>query len=151
MTFYRRNLPHIQRGTTPLFITFCTAKNVKLGPAARTVVLEHCLVGNTKFFELHAAVILTNHAHLLFSPLLDANAEPYTIARIMKGIKGASARAVNRLMRDSGSVWQDESFDHLVRTEAEFDYHYTYILQNAGEVVSSSNPYDYDWLWTPGK
>jgi REP element-mobilizing transposase RayT len=39
----------------------------------------------------------------------------------MKGIKGASARRINELRGTSRqSVWQDESWDRIVRDDVEF-------------------------------
>ncbi len=40
------------------------------------------------------------------------------MAYILKDIKGCSARSINRLSGETGTlVWQDESFDHVLRSE----------------------------------
>ncbi len=40
---YRRNLPHLQRPTKAVFVTFSTYKRWELPESVRGAVLEHCL------------------------------------------------------------------------------------------------------------
>jgi predicted secreted Zn-dependent protease len=50
----------------------------------------------------------------------------------MKSIKGISARDVNKLLGRGGPVWQEESFDHVLRTNESFKEKIEYIRQNPG-------------------
>jgi REP element-mobilizing transposase RayT len=50
--------------------------------------------------ELHAAVIMPNHVHLLFTALEGDEGEPFSLAEIMKGIKGVSARRINQVSEE---------------------------------------------------
>jgi len=114
--YYRRNLPHIEKFHAAYFVTFKTF-GIFLPPTARTIALRHCLFENGRKIELHAAVIMPNHVHLLFTALEGAEGEPFSLAEIMKGIKGVSARKINQLLRRRGSLWQDESFDRIMRAK----------------------------------
>jgi REP element-mobilizing transposase RayT len=89
--YYRRNLPHIERLHAAYFVTFKTL-SIFLSNAAKTIALRHCLFENGRKIELHAAVVMPNHVHLLFTALEDDKGEPFSLAEIMKGIKGVSAR-----------------------------------------------------------
>ena len=40
----------------------------------------------------------------------------YTLPEIMKAIKRRSARQINLALQRTGPVWQEEFFDHLVRS-----------------------------------
>ncbi|MEO8725769.1 MAG: transposase [Acidobacteriaceae bacterium] len=151
MLFTRRDLPHIQRDTRALFVTFMLKAGRTLTPQMRDIVLDHCLHDHGKRYDLHAAVIMSTHVHLLFSPRLAESGEVYLLSKIMQGIKGSSSRSINKLMRNAGPVWRDESFDHVVRSDADFENHFIYIFENAFSVSGSGNPYDYPWLWTPGE
>jgi type I restriction enzyme R subunit len=42
---------------------------------------------------------------------------------------------------DSGRLWQEESFDHLVRSPEQFEYFQRYIAENPRK--ASLNPGDY--------
>lgn len=100
-----------------------------LGHAAKT--LESC--------ELHAYVVMANHVHILITPR-----EP--IARITKSIKSYSARKANAILRRTGTpFWQDESFDHWVRSEASFWRIKDYIERNPVKAGLVSKPEDWPW------
>ncbi|MGB9197251.1 MAG: hypothetical protein WCB53_10050 [Terriglobales bacterium] len=113
---YRRRLQHYQKYDRFLFVTFCTLNRWLLSPEARDVVLGHCIHEHGRRFVLQAAVVMPDHAHLMLTPLPDKGGWPYPLAAILKSIKGTSAREVNKLRGGSGPVWQEESFDHVLRT-----------------------------------
>jgi len=107
MHFYRRNLPHIERLFATYFVTFKTKDDLFLPPMARSIAMKHCLFENARKIELHAAVVMPNHVHLLFTPLENECGDPFSLAEIMKGIKGTSSRNINKLMKRKGQLWQD--------------------------------------------
>src|SRR5262245_48126617 len=122
---YRRNLPHLQNTLGTYFVTFKTKGDLFLPPAAGSIALRHSRFEDGKRVELHAAVIMPNHVHLLFTPLENEQAMPFSLAEIVKGIKGPSAYHINRLLGRRGQLWQDESFDRIMRSqefESKFDY-----------------------------
>ena len=145
--FYRRNLPHIQELNVVYFVTFRTIGDLYLPPAARSIALKHCLFEDGKRIELHAVVVMPNHVHLLFTALENDQAEPYSLAEIMKGIKGTSARNINKLLERRGQLWQDESFDRIMRS-GEFQNKLEYIVANPISAGITSQPDEYRWLWT---
>lgn len=48
----------------------------------------------------------------------------------MKGIKGVSARKINLSRQSTGQLWQEESWDRLVRDAAEFQEKLQYMAGN---------------------
>jgi REP element-mobilizing transposase RayT len=115
---YRRGLPHYQPDYKAFFITFITRKRWKLPPEARSIVLDVILRGDGQRFRLHGAVVMPDHVHLVLSPLASEQGS-YSLCQITQAIKGTSAHLINRMLRRSGVVWQDESFDHTLRKEEE--------------------------------
>ena len=146
--FYRRNLPHLQRDCKPHFLTFCTYRKWILPEHIRSVVLDCCLHDDGKSIDLWAAVVMPNHVHMIFTPLMDVDvAEVYSLARITNPIKGASAHKINQALGRTGHVWQAESFDHVIRSSENLDQKIQYVIDNSvrrGLVTDSS---DYPWLW----
>jgi REP element-mobilizing transposase RayT len=67
----------------------------------------------------------------------------------MNGIKGASSHSVNRLLQRKGTLWQDESFDHMIRSEEDFADKLLYVQMNAVE-TGVRRPEDYPWYWQEG-
>jgi len=144
---YRRNLPHIQRSDFPHSIDFNTYEDWTLPAEARDLALKHCLHDNGLMFYLHAAVIMPNHVHLLLTPSRDERDQDISLATITNRIKGASAHSINKQLEREGHVWQDESFDHIVRSDEEFEARRTYIMENPVAARLVENPSDYQWLW----
>jgi REP-associated tyrosine transposase len=75
-------------------------------------------------YELRAYVVMANHVDLLIRPMI-------ALDRLLKSLKGATAREANRLLGRTGEpFWQKESYDHCVRNRE-------------GGLVR--NPEDYPW------
>lgn len=144
---YRRKLPHYQKFDRAIFVTFCKRTQEPLSPAARSLVLEHCLIGNRRTMHLHAVVIMPEHVHLLLTPMRNADGWPFPLKDILKLIKGPAARGVNLLNRTCGALWQDESFDHVLRSNDSLDEKLEYIRQNPVRRGLATRPEDYPWLW----
>lgn len=106
-----------------------------------------CLYDRGRRIVLHAAVVMPDHVHLLLTPLRDEGGGPYLLPDILKLLKGASARGVNKMMESAGPVWQEESFDHVLRSEESLEEKMEYIRQNPARGGLVDRPDDYRWLW----
>ncbi len=90
-------------------------------------------------FELYAWVVMPNHVHVLLQP-----AAP--LARITQGIKGATARKANDLLGIAGQhSWQNESFDHWVRSGQEMERIKLYIEWNPVKAGLIDSPEKWRW------
>jgi len=147
---YRRKLPHYQKVDRPIFVTFRTRTQEPLTPAARSIVLAHCLAGNNRTMHLHAIVVMPEHVHMLLNPMRKADGWPFPLKDILKLAKGPAARRVNRSTGTRGALWQDESFDHVLRSNESFDEKLEYIRQNPVRRGLVARPEDYPWLWVMG-
>ncbi|MBI5496430.1 MAG: transposase [Deltaproteobacteria bacterium] len=139
MRFYRRNLPHYDDGVSPVFVTFRTHGRWVLPPEARDVVLAHCVREHGVRVELYCAVVMPDHVHLLFQ-----QREGHAVQAIMSSIKGASAHSVNRALGRRGRLWQDESYDRLLRNDEGLLKTAQYICNNP---LRAGLPADYRWIW----
>jgi len=146
--FYRRQLPHLQCDDRRHFVTFCTDHRWILPKRVRSSVLECCLHDNGTRFDLRVAVVMPDHVHMIFTPLINQSAmEGYSLADIMDAVKGASAHKVNKLLRRKGRVWQAESFDHVLRSSESLDAKTVYLLENPVRAGLVREWTDYLWLW----
>jgi len=146
--FYRRQLPHLQVDEAQHFVTFCTDRRWILPAPVRSIVLACCLHDNEKKFDLKVAVVMPDHVHLIFTPLIDHEAmEVFSLAKIMDAIKGASAHKINKALHRKGRVWQPESFDHVLRTSESLDAKIQYLLDNPVRRGLAREWTDYPWLW----
>ncbi len=90
---------------------------------------------------------MPDHVHMVLTPLQDEHGNPYALTPILAGIKGASAHSINGLLGRMGPVWQDESFDHVLRNDERAEQKAEYICDNPVRKGLTSNPGDYPWLW----
>ncbi len=71
----------------------------------------------------------------------------FALPEILRAIKGCSARSINKLTGEAGAVWQDESFDHVLRGDESLQETIEYIRQNPVRKGLVETPEDYQWLW----
>ena len=93
---------------------------------------------------------MPDHVHLILVPLADEGG-PFSIPQIMHAIKSESAHGINKALNRKGKVWQDESFDHMLRSDVSLASRIEYVSENpvrAGLVKSSA---EYRWLWRPAE
>jgi len=125
----RRNLPHWQLGASAYFVTFRT-KALELNPTARTIVLNACRYFEGNRYILWSAVVMLDHVHLLLQPKEAEKDRWHSLSSILHSIKSFSANRINALMGRKGQVWQEESFDRIIRDENEFLEKWNYIRNN---------------------
>jgi REP element-mobilizing transposase RayT len=110
--------------------------------------LNSCLHDNGKLFDLKIAVVMPDHVHLIFTPLINYEAmEVCSLAQIMDAIKGASAHKINKALLRKGRVWQPESFDHVLRSSENLDAKIEYVLENPVRRGLASIWTSYPWIW----
>jgi len=96
-------------------------------------------------YHLHAYVVMSNHVHILITPLAFQRSNP-DVSDALRRIKGTSARAANQLLARTGQpFWQPESYDHWVRNQSEFDRIQNYIEQNPVKAHLVAEPHHYRW------
>jgi len=96
-------------------------------------------------YELIAYCIMPNHVHVVFVPLAKPDGGCHSLSSIMHSLKRYTAQQANLLLGREGPFWQHESYDHIVRDEAERVRIVRYVLSNpekAGLVTLGEN-----WPW----
>ena len=70
----------------------------------------------------------------------------YLLAGALKKLKGVSAYECNKLLHRRGAFWHHESYDHMIRNDAELERTIWYILANP--VNAGLCRHWRDWKWT---
>ncbi len=94
---------------------------------------------------------MPDHVHLMLRP---SEREPglwWDLATVLQGIKGGSARRINQVLRTNGTVWQKETFDRVVRDQAEFEEKWNYMLENPLRAGLIDDPDRYVFFIDPNK
>jgi putative DNA methylase len=183
VALYRRRLPHLYRDDQPIFLTWRLHDSLpfhrffpdpKLSSGKQFAALDRLLdeartgpfylrqpevadmfVNSLHYsaevldrYALHAFAVMPNHVHILVSPHVP-------LPKLTKTLKGFTAKRANQLLGLTGSpFWQEESYDHLVRDEREFDRIRGYIEQNPVRAGFVSEASQYHWSsagWPTGR
>jgi REP element-mobilizing transposase RayT len=110
-------------------------------PAIADMVVEAIQYNavNLEHYVLHAFVVMPNHVHLLATPAL-------ALPKLTKSLKGITSKRANTMLAMTGSCfWQEESYDHLVRNEHEFEKIQSYIEENPVRAGLVREANEYRW------
>ncbi len=121
-------------------------------PRAAKIVEDAILFGAGERYELFAWCIMSNHVHVLLTPWEE-------LSLVTRRIKGYTAHEINGLDEARGrTFWQDESYDHWARDEAETLRIIHYIEDNPITARLCASPEDWPWSsarlrsrWTRGE
>jgi putative transposase len=173
MPEYERRLPHFHPDHTWLFLTWrlwgslpakadsviyatprhafvaqdpildCRATGPRwlLDPCVADLVADGILIGDRErhFYRLGAWVVMPNHAHLLILPLVP-------IPVLMRWLKGSTARKANQILGRTGHpFWQDESWDHYLRSSTQIERTTAYVEQNPVSAGLVNSPECWRW------
>ncbi len=94
-------------------------------PKISAVVEEALRFFDAQRYWLGNFVVMPNHVHCLVRPLGE-----HTLPEILHSWKSFTAKQINAVLGREGKVWQDESFDCIVRDEAALDRFSAYVLEN---------------------
>lgn len=154
--YSKRNLPHFERPWAKYMVTFSTQDKRVLSLPARQTVLDSILHEmNRGRFELFGACVMPDHAHLLIEPAIESDKDGspsfFPLSKILHSIKSFTSNVINQLEQSKEMVWQKESFDRMIRSEADLHEKFLYITRNpwTGGVVEEGE--DYPFVWWPGK
>ncbi len=154
--YSKRRLPHFERPWGKYMVTFSTREKRQLSSDERDIVLQSVLYAHEhRQYQLFAGCVMPDHVHLLFEPQIkeeDKEGNPvfFPLSEILQGIKSTTAHRINKAANVKGvHVWEEESFDRLMRGDTDLDEKFHYICRNPwdnGVVPLTEN---YRWLWTP--
>jgi len=135
----------IQRLSTPVIERFLDsgAGACHLGKAAIAEEVASALRHfDEKRYRLFAWCVMPNHVHVV------ARLFPGQIlAAVVHSWKSFSAKHANRILASHGVFWQREYYDHLIRSEAEFERALRYVAENPAKAGLN----DWTWLWVCGR
>lgn len=110
------------------------------------MVAESIQFRDGKIYDLISYCIMPNHAHLVCTPIEKLSGIYFGLAEILHSLKRHTARESNKILRKHGAFWQDESYDHFIRDNAELERIVKYVLNNP--VKANLVKEQTDWKWS---
>jgi len=155
--YSRRNLPHFERPWAKYAVTFSTAQRQPLSEEERDIVLASIRYAHDHGqYLLYAACVMPEHVHLLIEPQIketDSAGQTvfWSLAEILQGIKSSTAHRINKSRQATGTVWEKESFDRMIRSDSDLEEKFQYICRNPWDTNLVSANESYRWLLVPGE
>jgi len=107
------------------YLDKCTGACYLRQPGIAEIVanaIEHL---NGRDYRLIAWVVMPNHVHLVFKMLPDRS-----LSKTLHSLKSYTAKESNRIMGRTGTFWQREYYDRLIRDDAELERAVHYVRAN---------------------
>jgi putative transposase len=104
-------------------------------------------------YSLWAYVLMPNHVHVLLTPHLSSEMQIDKGSRLKRGalssilhnLRGNTAYKANKVLGRTGSFWQDEAYDHLVRDNNELQRIIGYIENNPINAGLAKKPEEWEF------
>jgi len=122
----------------------CHGRCALRDPEAAAIVEMALLFFHGKRLHCGDFVIMPNHVHWIVAPYTEDSFE-----KLLGSIKRYAAVHINKLVGRTGTLWQQESFDRIVRDGKDLDRIREYIKENPAKAKLGLHEYRYrrcDWL-----
>jgi len=154
--YSRRRLPHFEHPWAIYAIAFSTLDRRHLGSVSRQAVFDTILHWKDRRYELFAACVMPDHAHMLIQPMVketgkDDEAIFFSLTEILHTIKSFTAHRINEIDGEKGSVWEKERFDRYIRSDSDLEEKFNYIIGNPWNSGVVKEDEDYPWVWFSGR
>ena len=107
-------------------------------PLASAVVADSLRHFDGERYVLFDFVVMPNHVHVSA-----AFPEAGVMRKQCTSWKHFTAKRLNEILGRSGRFWPEESFDHLTRSDDQFEYLRDYIARNPAQAGLRSGEYDH--------
>jgi putative transposase len=113
----------------------CWLRRSEIAGSVERALLEE----NGRSYQLQAWVVMPNHVHIV------ADIWDVPLAKLIGGWKGRTSRESNALVKRSGTFWQADYYDTLIRDEAHLKKAMRYTEQNPVKANLSETARDWPW------
>jgi REP element-mobilizing transposase RayT len=103
-------------------------------------LVEECLFHHhSKWYDLHAWVVMPNHVHLLIEPT------EASLSKIIQELKRYTSREANKILRRTGALWSGDYFDTYMRDSKHQLQTRNYIENNPVKALLVRAPAEWPW------
>jgi REP element-mobilizing transposase RayT len=107
-------------------------------PEIGQLVEDSLLHFQNERYSLFAWVIMPNHVHIVVAPFAE-----HLLSNILHSWKSFTSKKINSIFHRKGSIWESESFDHLIRNVSSFDRFVEYVEANPVAAGLCAKPEDW--------
>jgi len=111
-------------------------------PHIRKIITDALAHFDGQRYVLASYVVMPNHVHVLFQ-----TKEGYNLGDILHAWKSFTSKAINKALNSTGTLWQPEYWDRLIRNEDHLAAGLAYIQKNPAKAGLGSNAFTH---WSAG-
>ena len=115
-------------------------KCVMADPEIARILHESLQHGCDDRYFLGCSIVMPNHCHVMIRPNLG-----FDLEKVLGAVKGYTAKLINQRLGTTGTLWQEESYDRIVRDEEHLFRVLQYIGRNRSR-CGLSNSYPFRWV-----
>lgn len=147
MIGYVKQPHHLATDGGTYFVSSSTNDRFILPKIAKQIALDSFKYFHNTRYELHAAVVMRDHFHLLLTLLKQEDGTYFKLSSVMNSLKGYSSHKIGEELKVKGGIWQRGYYDVIVNSDEEYSKFRTYILNNPVEARLVDKWEDYPYIW----
>ncbi len=89
-------------------------------------------------YRIHAWCIMPNHVHVIVEAMPDND-----LSKIIHSWKSYTAHRANEILRLTGSFWQRDAYNHIIRSIKEYNFQIQYTWENP----EKARLQNWQWRW----
>ncbi|MBX7133220.1 MAG: hypothetical protein K1X67_11135 [Fimbriimonadaceae bacterium] len=141
---WRGRLPHWRADGVTYYVTFRHRRD--LAPDECELLLRCLLKPDGARYDVSIAAVLPGQTELIFKVHETATGEPYELAQIIETAKRKAGKAIIKKTGERFPPFYEESYDRIIRDEAEFEERWEAIL-GSPEKFELADAENWPGLW----
>lgn len=89
-------------------------------------------------YRLHAWCVMPNHVHIIVEPIFQ-----HKLDQIIHAWKSITAHKANAILKRSGIFWQQDAYNHIIRSKKEYNFQISYTWENPDKARLKG----WQWRW----
>lgn len=142
---WRGKLPHWRADDVTYYATFRHRR--PLQESERRILLKSLLKPDSRRWDVMIVCVLPEQTEILFKVRESPQGEAYELSDILEKSKGKAGRQIIKVSGERFPPFYTESYDRIVRDEAELEERWLAILGSPVEAELVEDPDDYVGLW----
>lgn len=147
-SIWRGRLPHWRADDVTYYLTFRHRR--ALDEFERRMLLRALIKPDGRRWDLLIVCVLPEVTELVFKVREAPSGEPYELSDIVEKAKTKVGRAIMKGTQERYSPFYNESFDRILRDEAELQEYWERIFESPVSNELAEDPEEYDALWVAG-
>lgn len=144
-SIWRGRLPHWRADDVTYYVTFRHSR--ELDAEERAWLFRALLRAEGRQFKFQILCVLPETTEMLFQVQEGTGGRPHELAKIVEAAKRHAGKRVTKSTGERYPPFWSESYDRIVRDEAEFEERWLDILESPVKSELADDPEDYENLW----